>query len=163
MQSPPLAQVDWTVVLQTVGSVFVLVLAAVGGWTIKIMVAQAAIRRDNKEAEDKRQEAARAGERKDRKDTLTEYRDLLQRQRTDVEDWREQVHELRGELQRHAMKLAVCEWDRRRLEYRQEDQEAALLEHGIVVRYRQMVEPRPTNEGDVRPHGPAGSEETTVK
>lgn len=144
------AEVDWTIVISAVGSASVLVIGAIGAQWYRIVSARWAFERQNRTFD-------AAGERKYRKDTIAEYQQILELKEKDGKDWRDQVHELRNDMTKMSNQLAVCEWDRARLQLALEDQGRALTEAGIIVHYRPApASPTLTARRD-------GAPETTVE
>lgn len=152
MLAPLIADTDWTVVIASVGSAAVLVIGAIGREVYKIKAARWARDTEQAVANEKAKAAAGAAERRQRRDTNEELYRILDVKEKDGLEWRKQVHELRGELGVLSNRLAVCEWDRKRLQMMQEDQGAAIAAHGIQVHYRTAPDEPP---GPVEPHGPA--------
>ena len=121
--------------------------------------AEAQIEHDRQEAEAKAEKERAATERKGRRDTLDEYRELLRFKEKDAEEWRRQVHEVRGEnqiLQTRVATLGVeLQQVRERLQDCEDDRQDlwdALEKAGIPVRHRrrEVQIPRgPAPETDV--------------
>lgn len=167
--APMLADTDWTIIISAVGSTLVIVIGALGREVYKVVTARWAFEREQRATDDKAKAEAAAGERRNRRDTIAEYQKLLDAKEKDGQEWRQQVHDLRNDMGTVNSRLAVCEWDRKRLQFMIEDQEDALRRAGISVHYRRVPDPPPEPEavaGPVTPHGPAGAagrEETTVE
>jgi hypothetical protein len=163
-----LGDIDWTAVLQAVGSVTVTVLGVLFGFVLKWKITNASIRRDNEEAEEKRAAAAAAGERRDRKDTIQEYRELTELHREEAERREAQMVEIRNDAQTYRTesalfryRLDVCEWDREDLRDRLDDLISRCESAGIVVPPWRSRRPPPTApESMVGPPKPGGGEAT---
>lgn len=111
-------------VLGAVGTFFTLVVGALGGWYLKIIAKRAEL--DKQKAELGRQERKddTAEERKRRKDEIAELYRIIEIKDQDHKDNREQIHELRDQMQGVNMRLAVCEHERAELKKRLDALEA---------------------------------------
>ena len=162
MDWPEFARVMWYGLAAVIG--------AVGLWLFRLIpvrskaqidraAAEAQIEHDRQEAEAKAEKERAATERKGRRDTLDEYRELLRFKEKDAEEWRRQVHEVRGEnqiLQTRVATLGVeLQQVRERLQDCEDDRQDlwdALEKAGIPVRHRrrEVQIPRgPAPETDV--------------
>lgn len=146
---PPLAEVDWTVIVSSVGTATVAVVGAIGWQVYRVKSARWAFEREQKAADDKAAAGRKAGDRRDRKDAIDEYQELLENQRRDLREFREEVHGLRDGMSALGNRLAVCEWDRSRLNQMVEDMNEAVRRAGIVVHFRPPPpHPTPVYTGD---------------
>lgn len=138
---------DWPDVLRALGVFLTGVITAVGLWWFRLTPVRTKAGIDTKEADARIERDRQTSDRRARKEAIDEYRELLEVQRADAAEWRQQVHEVRGENSTLASKLAVqdfnvkqlttrieeCETDRRELRAMVERQALALIRAGILV------------------------------
>jgi malonyl CoA-acyl carrier protein transacylase len=151
---------DWPEFLKAAGVFLSGVITAVGLWWFRLTPVRAKAGIDTREAEAKIERDRATSDRKARKEAIDEYRELLEVQRRDAEDWRKQVHDVRGQNATLTSELAVarfhldqltkrvdeCEADRREMRELIEEHSEAMRAAGIPVARR----------GPVQMHGPEG-------
>ena len=101
---------DWPEFFKALGYAVAAIIGALGLWAFRLIPVKARAGIDTREAEAKIEKDKATADRKARKEAIDEYRELLEVQRRDAEDWRKQVHEVRGENQRLSSELAVCKF-----------------------------------------------------
>lgn len=135
---PLFADTDWSLVIGAVGSAIVLVVGALGREWYKVAVARWA-------AEDKAKRDTKNDQRKDRKEAIDEYREVVEIMRKDRESDRELIHDMRTEMGRLKNRLSICEWDREQLHEELAAHRFALEKAGITIPPR-TTRPRPVPE-----------------
>jgi septal ring factor EnvC (AmiA/AmiB activator) len=150
--------VDWT--LAAIVAAVSGVLGAVAKDAVPALLSYLGFRQRQKmeDAADERQtrKEQRESDRKEDNAQIKELKELIGVQKADMLDYRQQLHDLRGELQTANAKILVCEVDRARQAERIAAQAewiqsmvAAMEEHGIAVR-----RPPPADSGTHTPLPP---------
>lgn len=165
MQPPVMADIEWTWVISAIGSAIVLVTGAIGREWYKVASARWTFDRERRIEDIRAEEKRIAGERKERHDTLDEYKEINDRLRQDIADNRDLVHELRNDNQKLVSentviryRLDVCEWDREDMRSTIQEMAEAMDKAGLHIMQHRQKRPPPMPPSEVSLPGPDSPE-----